>query len=100
VGQLETGVDMAAAADPPRLSLPYNELSRRIQSVCSGETPQSASVYQACSQMSKMAVDMYPGQRVLEWDDSDVLDVVDPYFLFYIRWSGRLGTLGRSGDLV
>ncbi len=96
-GDVYRAVLLAMAADPPLLSLPYNELSRRIQRCCFGDTPQSASVYQACAQMARMAIDMYPGQRVLEWDDSNVLDIVDPYFLFYIRWSGRLESLGRSG---
>ena len=95
-GDVYRAVLLAVAADPPRLSFPYNELSRRIQAVCSGETPQSASVYTACAQMAKMALAMYPDQRVLEWGDSDILDIVDPYFLFYLRWSGKLETLGRQ----
>lgn len=41
-----------------------------------------------------MAEDMYPSQRVIEWDDSDsLLDIIDPYFLFYLRWSGKLDSL-------
>jgi hypothetical protein len=90
-GDVYRCVLLAIAADPPRLNFPYNELSRRIQRTCGSETPQPASIYQVCSQMAKMALDMYPGQRVIEWDDNDsLLDIVDPYFLFYLRWSGRL----------
>lgn len=93
-GDVYRCVLLAMASDPPRLNFPYNELSSRIQRVCTGETPQAASVYQACSQMSKMAEDMYPNQRVLEWDDVDsLLDIIDPYFLFYLRWSGKLDSL-------
>lgn len=97
-GDVYRAVLLAVAADPPRLSFPYNELSRRIQATCSAETPQSASVYQACAQMAKMALAMYPDQRVFEWGDSDILDVVDPYFLFYLRCSGKLDSLGRSTE--
>jgi len=44
-----------------------------------------------------MALEMYPNQRVIEWDDDEnVLDVVDPYFLFYLRWSERLASLGEQ----
>jgi hypothetical protein len=87
---------LAVAADPPVLSFPYNELSRRVQRVARGETPQSASIYQACSQIAKMALEMYPGQRVLEWDSDDILDVIDPYFLFFLRWSGKLASLAQA----
>jgi hypothetical protein len=95
-GDVYRCVLLAIAGPPPRLNFPYNELSRRIQKLCSGETPQAASIYQACSQMAKMALDMYPGQRVLEWDDDDILDVIDPYFLFFLRWSGKLANLKQS----
>jgi hypothetical protein len=41
-----------------------------------------------------MALDMYPAQRVIEWDEGySLLDIIDPYFLFYIRWSGKLASL-------
>jgi hypothetical protein len=93
-GDVKRCILLALASDPPRLNLPYNELSRRIQNICRTDTPQAASIYQACSQMSKMAEDMYPSQRVVEWDDSDsLLDIIDPYFLFYLRWSGKLDSL-------
>jgi hypothetical protein len=97
-GDVYRAVLLSLAADPPRLNFHYNELSRRLQSVSSKETPQAASVYQACSQIGKMALDMYPSQRVVEWDEDDsLLDIVDPYFLFYLRWSGKLAAL-RTGD--
>lgn len=85
---------LALAADPPRLNLPYNELSKRIEKVCRADTPQAASIYQACSQMAKMALDMYPTQRVLEYDE-EILDIVDPYLLFFLRWSGKLANLSN-----
>lgn len=95
-GDVYRCVLLAIAADPPCLSMPYNALSKRIQSVCVSETPQSASIYQACSQMAKMALEMYPDQRVLEWDEDDIVEIADPYFLFYVRWSGKLNTLAQG----
>jgi hypothetical protein len=87
----------AIGADPPRLSFPYNELSRRIQAICREDSPQAASIYQACAQMSRMAEDMYSEQRVIEWDDDDSLfDIIDPYFLFYLRWSSKLASLAGA----
>jgi hypothetical protein len=89
----------AVIADPPRLSFTYNELFRRIQDVSRNEQPQAASIYQACSQLGKIALEMYPNQRVIEWDENDsLLDIADPYLLFYLRWSGKLGVLYRDRD--
>ena len=43
-----------------------------------------------------MALDMYPAQRVLEYDE-EILDIVDPYLLFFLRWSGKLASLSNGG---
>lgn len=97
VGDVYRCVLLALAFDPPRLSDHYNELFNRIVKVCcGGETPQAASIYQTCSQLSRMADQMYRDQRVLEWDESEsILEIVDPYFLFYLRASGKLANMGE-----
>jgi hypothetical protein len=42
-------------------------------------------------QMSKLAIDKQPEDRVVDWDEEkQVLDVPDPYLVFYLRWSGHL----------
>ena len=43
-----------------------------------------------------MALEMYPDQRVVEWEEDEILEIEDPYFLFYLRWSGKLPNLARS----
>lgn len=79
-------------------SFDYNNLSARIQLVSLEDQPHAASIYQALGQIAEMAASMYPNERVLEWDDNDSLfDIVDPYFLYYLRWSGRLNKLGNDG---
>jgi hypothetical protein len=41
--------------------------------------------------MTRLALDKFPTERVIDWDDqTQILDIPDPYFLFYLRWSGRL----------
>jgi hypothetical protein len=41
--------------------------------------------------MRRLAEEKFPQERVIDWDEQkQVLDVSDPYFLFYLRWSGRL----------
>jgi hypothetical protein len=81
----------AVAADPPRLSLPYDELTERTNVICRGESPVGSSVVGTCLHMAKLALDKFPAERVIDWDDSkQILDIPDPYLLFYLRWSGRL----------
>jgi hypothetical protein len=41
--------------------------------------------------MSKLAVEKFPNERAIDWDEQkQILDIPDPYLLFYLRWSGRL----------
>jgi hypothetical protein len=41
--------------------------------------------------MSKLALEKFPNERAIDWDDQkQVLDLPDPYLLFYLRWSKRL----------
>lgn len=98
-GDVYRCVLLAVASDPPCLSFSYTgELTNRIQRVCKGsESPQAASIYQACSQIARMAHERYPDERIIEWDDQEsLLEIIDPYFLFYLRWSARLRSLAES----
>lgn len=99
-GDVYRTVLLAIANNPVRLSFPYNELYDRIQSVCRYSVPQAASIYQACNQIAQIAEERSPTERIVEWDsDSSILEIVDPYFLFYLRWSNRLRTLGEERDV-
>jgi hypothetical protein len=81
----------AVAADPPRLSFSYDELTRRTDAVCSGDAPVGSSVTGTCLHMSRLAQERFPNERVIDWDEQKtLLDIPDPYLLFYLRWSGRL----------
>lgn len=89
---------LALKANPPSLSHPWNELSRRIQATSRPDTPQAASLSTACAQIAKIAKDMYPNQRVVDWegDPVNLLSIEDPYFLFYLRWSDKLSALHKA----
>ena len=81
----------AIAANPARQSLKYDEINRRIGSFCREAVPVGSSVSSSCKQMGILARNHLPEHRVLEWDEEKgVLDIVDPYLLFYLRWSGHL----------
>ena len=81
----------AVAADPPRLSFPYQDIVERVAVICRSEPPVGSSITGTCTQMSKLAKDNFPGERAIDWDEQkQVLDIPDPYLLFYLRWSDRL----------
>jgi len=82
---------LAIKGDPPRLSLPYTELLRRVETVCKEERPVGQSITRACAQMSEICKEGKTSLRALEWNGGrSCLDISDPYFLFYLRWSGAL----------
>lgn len=81
----------AIAADPPRLSFQYDEILQRTKEICVNEPPVGSSVTGSCLHMSKLALERFPDERVIDWDETkQVLDIPNPYFLFYLRWSDRL----------
>jgi hypothetical protein len=86
----------AVAMDPPRLTIGYAELTKRLQDLCKGEHPDGASVTRTCVALGQIASGV-AGSPSIEWDDQEqVLVVPDPYLLFYLRWSGILEAI--SGD--
>jgi hypothetical protein len=85
VGDVYRCVLLSVKADPPQLSFRYDELLKRSSSVCVGENPVGSSVSESLLQMSKLARSVQTAP-VIEWDE-DVLDIVEPYFLFFLRCS-------------
>lgn len=86
---------LALRQSPPRLSFPYAEIYERTRKVCSEDTPAGSSVASALEQMPEIALDLEPNAQIIEWGD-DVLDIVDPYFLYYLRCSPRIASLAKS----
>jgi hypothetical protein len=81
----------AIAADPPRQSFKYAEILKRVGDICVGASPVGSAITGSCIHMSRLAVDKQPEDRVIDWDEEkQVLDVPDPYLLFYLRWSGHI----------
>lgn len=76
----------AIALDPPELTQRYPNLQKRIQSLCEKEQPSGSSVTGACSHIASIANES-ENRNVIEWDgENDVLDIRDPYLLFFLRW--------------
>jgi hypothetical protein len=75
------------ASDPPQLTLRYDDLVVRVKSLCRSQAPSGSSITGACSHMARIANDT-ANDNIIEWDnENDVLDIRDPYLLFYIRWA-------------
>jgi len=90
-GDVYRAILKAIADDPLALSFDYEEVLRRVKAVCDGESPAGSSVTGACAHMARLAEEQIPSTRVLTWDEqSQVLEIPDPYLSFYLRWSDRL----------
>lgn len=93
-GDVYRCVLLAMKADPPRLSFPYDEMLKRTRAISVDESPSGSSVNQALEQMEKLAGAVQEAP-VIEWDE-DVLDIVEPYLLFFLRCSPYLQKLAAS----
>lgn len=81
----------ALSLNPPQLTIRYSELMTRVSRVCKNETPSGSSLINAC-QHSASIINGKSGEFIVEWDhENDVFDIMDPYFLFYLRWSDSVG---------
>lgn len=89
---------LALRQNPPMMEFNYAELLNRISSVCVGDKPVGSSITESLKQISSFAEQMHPTQKIVEWDAeaaSGTFAIIDPYFLFFIRSSDLLNTLGR-----
>lgn len=80
----------AIAMDPPKLAIGYDELQRRLETLCKGASPDGASVVNACVRLGQIAAGFAtaPAGPSLEWDEqAQMILLPDPYLLFYLRWS-------------
>lgn len=81
------------------MELNYAEITKRIEEVCLNEKPVGSSITEAYKQIEGFASDMYPKQKIIEWDAdaaSGTLSIIDPYFLFFLRSSDKVAELGKS----
>jgi hypothetical protein len=90
-GDVYRAILKAIASDPPQLSFNYDTLQKRVAAICKGDPPVGSSVTGTCLHLARLAQDKFPNERAIDWDEQkQVIDIPDPYLLFYLRWSGRL----------
>ncbi|HHA1766972.1 TPA: hypothetical protein ACOEDU_000431 [Enterobacter ludwigii] len=76
----------AIALNPPTLTFRYADLVSRVQSLCIGESPSGSGITSACQHSTAIA-NTAAANNIIEFDqENDVLDIRDPYLLFYLRW--------------
>jgi hypothetical protein len=76
-----------------KMSFTYEEIKDRIEHMVRGASPQGASIVNALDQMSKRTTTKDSGEKKLDWDeDKRTFTIVDPYIMFYLRWSGFLSS--------
>ena len=63
---------------------------------CDIASPVGSSVSESLVQMAKLSKTVQEAP-VIEWDE-DVLDIVEPYFLFFLRCSPHLSELAKSKE--
>lgn len=99
VGDVYLTIMRAVALDPPQLAIDYAELTRRIDQLCNGASPDGASVVNACTRLAQIASGFAQADGpAIEWDEQAQTFVInDPYLLFYLRWSV---ILEREADLL
>jgi hypothetical protein len=97
VGDVYRCVLLAIRTDPSRLSFRYDEMLKRTVGACVGDSPVGSSVSESLGQMAKLAKTIQQAP-VLEWDE-DVLDIVEPYFLFFLRCSTHLDQLAKRAAI-
>lgn len=94
-GDVYRAILLGMKSDPASLSMNYDEITKRVRQVCVGDPPVGSSITSALEQMDQIGEDLQPGDSPIAWD-GDVLDVTDPYFLFYLRCSDKLRNIAKA----
>lgn len=96
-GDVYRAVLKAIATEPLALSFRYEDILARVATIAADDVPPGSSIATSLAHMDRLALDQLPTTRVLEWDEGkQVLDIPDPYFMFYLRWSSRLSDRDAS----
>lgn len=92
----------AISLSPPVASLSWtgsgDNLNNRIDKICHQPTnrPAKEQIVRALEQMQALAEEHMPRQPIVEWSASTGLHILDPYFLYYLRWSAKYEPIRSS----
>jgi hypothetical protein len=96
-GDVYRAVLLGVRSGEPKLGLKYDEIVDRIRQLCIDDAPVGSSIVEACKQIARISDAVIPGARTIEWDEAyEILNLSDPYLLFYLRCSQKLDELGKN----
>lgn len=82
----------AIAENPPRASFSYDNIRERVSRIVIGDPPPMDRITRSLGYLEDIIEEKLQDDRVIAWDsEKQVLDIVDPHFLFYLRWRIREG---------
>lgn len=87
-GDVYTLILAAIASGEASLTFNYAAIKARVSALIDADAtePRGVDLTNALQQMDKLADD----DRVLEFDDeTETLNILDPYFLYYLRWANK-----------
>ncbi|WP_176502627.1 hypothetical protein [Cobetia sp. 5-11-6-3] len=84
----------AISLSPPAGTLTWSSgtdnLQKRIDLIClSNKKPQKAQITRTLEHMQVLANTSMPSLPIIDWNASSELNILDPYFLFHLRWSEK-----------
>ena len=94
-GDVYRAVLLGIKENPPQLSFTYDGLVERVRRVCKGDSPVGSRVSQALIQMQRLTETLSPTVPIVDWSDNN-LDIVEPYFLFFLRCSRKIDRLAPA----
>lgn len=79
------------AENPPIMQLTFEDVKERIYSLISDESkkPTPQAIKESLTKLQELLHIREDIFKVLDWKD-DILYILDPLFLFYLRWGGSL----------
>ena len=96
-GDVYRTILLAIQKNPISSFFSYHDITDRIRSICINDFPSGSSITQCLEQMKIISEQVQPSHQVIDWD-GDILTIVDPYFLFFLRCSEKMHSLGVSNS--
>lgn len=96
-GDVYRAILLAIRSDPRALTFRYDDILERVKAICVGESPSGSSITSSLAQMEEIA-EASGGSAILDWDE-DNLNVIEPYFLFYLRCSPKINQVHQNDRL-
>lgn len=96
-GDVYRAILLAIKKNPAKMSFSYDEIINRVKEVCARDYPTGSSINSALTQMNSIAELLQPERSPISWDDPS-LDIVDPYFLFFLRCSDKLRQIANQAS--